>query len=113
MKGRMERDQARRRVVINRYGIRQALKGALRGAPTGATPMPTSLLAMDGSLVDRMMVSVRLAREPRAGSLTRLRRRCAWTGRSRGNSQDWQMSRIIFRQKALQGLLPGVRKASW
>jgi small subunit ribosomal protein S14 len=35
------------------------------------------------------------------------------TGRSRGNLQMFGLSRIAFREMALQGLIPGVKKASW
>ena len=50
---------------------------------------------------------------PRDSSPTRLRNRCAMTGRPRAFLRQFGLSRITFREMALQGLIPGVRKASW
>lgn len=38
---------------------------------------------------------------------------CAFTGRTRGYMRRFGMSRIVFREKALKGELPGVKKLSW
>lgn len=43
----------------------------------------------------------------------RLRNRCVLTGRSRGVFKRFKISRIMFRELALKGLLLGIRKASW
>jgi len=40
-------------------------------------------------------------------------RRCELTGRSRGYYRKFRMSRIMLRELALQGKIPGMRKASW
>ena len=56
---------------------------------------------------------VALAKLPRNSSATRYRRLCALTGRSRGNYRKFKLSRMMFRDLALDGLIPGVRKASW
>ena len=45
--------------------------------------------------------------------LTRYRNRCQLTGRPRGYMRGFGVSRIVFRELANQGLLPGVKKASW
>ena len=50
---------------------------------------------------------------PRDASPTRLRVRCAVTGRPRGNYRKFKLSRIKFRELSLQGLVPGVTKSSW
>ncbi len=39
--------------------------------------------------------------------------RCRICGRARGYLRRFQMCRICFRQRALRGEIPGVRKASW
>lgn len=39
--------------------------------------------------------------------------RCSQCGRARGFLRQFQLCRICFRTMALQGLLPGVTKASW
>ncbi len=44
---------------------------------------------------------------------TRFRNRCRLCGRPRGFMRQFLLCRICFRQLALKGLLPGVRKASW
>ncbi len=43
----------------------------------------------------------------------RVRNRCAVSGRARGYMRKFGVSRIVFREMALSGLIPGVRKASW
>ena len=50
---------------------------------------------------------------PRNSSPTRLHNRCALTGRPRSFMRKFGISRIAFRDLALQGKIPGVRKASW
>ncbi len=54
-----------------------------------------------------------LARLPRDASPTRIRSLCALTGRSRGVYRKFKISRIMLRELALQGKIPGMRKASW
>ncbi len=51
--------------------------------------------------------------DPIADMLTRIRNRCAMTGRPRAFLRQFGLSRITFREMALQGLIPGVTKASW
>ena len=50
---------------------------------------------------------------PRNSSSIRMRNRCQITGRSRGYMRQFGISRIQFREMASQGLIPGVKKASW
>jgi small subunit ribosomal protein S14 len=50
---------------------------------------------------------------PRNSASIRIRNRCAMTGRSRGFVRAFGLSRMAMRDMALNGLLPGVRKASW
>lgn len=45
--------------------------------------------------------------------LNRYRNRCALCGRSRGYMRRFGLCRLCFREKALVGEIPGVRKASW
>jgi len=44
---------------------------------------------------------------------TRKVRRCELTGRSRGVYRKFRVSRIVLRELALQGKVPGMRKSSW
>jgi small subunit ribosomal protein S14 len=50
---------------------------------------------------------------PKNSSPVRLKNRCQLTGRPRGYIRYFGVSRNIFRDMALQGKIPGVRKASW
>jgi small subunit ribosomal protein S14 len=50
---------------------------------------------------------------PRDSSATRLRNRCAMTGRPRAYLRQFGLARNKFRELALNGFLPGVKKASW
>ena len=54
-----------------------------------------------------------LQRLPRDASPTRLRNLCALTGRSRSVYRKFTISRIKLRELALEGKIPGMRKASW
>ncbi|MBI1949714.1 MAG: 30S ribosomal protein S14 [Deltaproteobacteria bacterium] len=54
-----------------------------------------------------------LNKMPKNGSPVRIRRRCGATGHPRANYRKFNLNRIRFRKMALEGLLPGVTKASW
>lgn len=60
----------------------------------------------------RLLAYSRLRLLPRDAAPTRLRNVCAVTGRSRGYYRDFGVSRIVLRQHALFGDLPGVFKGS-
>jgi small subunit ribosomal protein S14 len=50
---------------------------------------------------------------PKNASPVRLKNRCQLTGRPKGYMRYFGMSRVIFRDMALNGKIPGVKKASW
>lgn len=54
-----------------------------------------------------------LQKLPRNSSPTRINNRCSLTGRTRGYIRKYGVSRIKFRELALDGKIPGIRKASW
>jgi len=54
-----------------------------------------------------------LTKLPRNASPTRVVNRCAMSGRRRGYWRKFCVSRLTFREAALNGLIPGVTKASW
>jgi small subunit ribosomal protein S14 len=54
-----------------------------------------------------------LQKLPRDASPVRLKNRCALTGRPRGYMRRFGISRVMFREMALNGKIPGVRKSSW
>lgn len=54
-----------------------------------------------------------LQKLPKNASPVRLHNRCQLTGRPKGYMRQFGISRINFREMALKGLIPGVKKASW
>ncbi len=50
---------------------------------------------------------------PKNSNPIRLHNRCKLTGRPRGYIRQFGISRIQFREMASNGLIPGVKKASW
>jgi len=54
-----------------------------------------------------------LQKLPKNASPVRLHNRCALSGRPKGYMRQFGISRINFREMALAGLIPGVKKASW
>jgi len=54
-----------------------------------------------------------LSRLPRNSNPIRLHNRCNLTGRPKGYIRQFGISRIVFRELASKGLIPGVKKASW
>ena len=54
-----------------------------------------------------------LSKLPKDASPVRVVNRCAMSGRRRGYWRKFGCSRLTFREAALNGLIPGVTKASW
>lgn len=54
-----------------------------------------------------------LQKLPRDGSASRLNNRCNMTGRVRGYYRKFGLSRLVFRELALEGKIPGIVKSSW
>lgn len=54
-----------------------------------------------------------LQKLPKDASPVRLHNRCKLTGRPRGYMRQFGLSRVMFREMANNGLIPGVKKASW
>lgn len=62
---------------------------------------------------ERFAARLKMAKLPRNSHPTRVRNRCALTGRPRGNYRKFGISRLMLRELASQGLIPGVTKSSW
>jgi small subunit ribosomal protein S14 len=91
---------AKRQRLINQYAKkRAALKATIKNKAT--------------SDEDRFAAVVELSKLPRNSAQVRYRNRCQITGRPRGNYRLFGLSRITFRELASNGMVPGVRKASW
>jgi small subunit ribosomal protein S14 len=54
-----------------------------------------------------------LQKLPKNSSSVRIHNRCKLTGRPKGYMRQFGISRVMFREMANKGLIPGVRKASW
>ena len=68
---------------------------------------------VSSSMEERLEAQNQLSALPRNSSPVRVRNRCALTGRARGYMGLFKLSRIMCRELALQGVLPGVKKTSW
>lgn len=54
-----------------------------------------------------------LQKLPKNSSPVRLKNRCMFTGRARSYYRKFGVSRLVFREMALRGEIPGVKKSSW
>ena len=72
-------------------------------------------IADDGSKdeTERLIARLKMAEVPRNGNPTRIRNRCELTGRPRAYYRKFRLSRIMLRDLANKGLIPGVTKSSW
>ncbi len=93
------REQKRRKTVEKFKARRAALLEIIRDARA--------------SDEDKDAARARLQKLPRDASPTRLRNRCALTGRPRGVYRKFGLARNKLRELALRGEVPGVIKASW
>ena len=95
----IERDKKRKKLV-NRYKNKRAeLKAIIKD--------------QNVSPEERFQATLKLAELPRNSSKTRMRNRCALTGRPRSYYRKFNLSRIALRDLASRGELPGVVKSSW
>ena len=62
---------------------------------------------------DRMEARLKLQQLPRNANPTRLRNRCAITGRPRGTYRKFGLGRSKLREAAMRGDIPGLVKGSW
>lgn len=84
----MKAREAKRRIVVQRYAEKRAK------------------LKAEGDFLG-------LQKLPRNASPVRLHNRCKLTGRPKGYLRQFGISRITFREMASNGLIPGIKKASW
>jgi small subunit ribosomal protein S14 len=71
--------------------------------------------ANDESLdeTERLIARLKMAEVPRNGNPTRIRNRCEVTGRPRAYYRKFRLARVMLRDLANKGLIPGVVKSSW
>lgn len=65
------------------------------------------------SLEEKLQISFKFQQLPKNSSKVRLHNRCSITGRPKGFFRDFGVSRLILREMVHNGVLPGIRKASW
>jgi small subunit ribosomal protein S14 len=65
------------------------------------------------SMEERFKARLKLAELPRNSSATRLNNRCQLTGRPRAYYRKLKLSRIMLRELASNGQIPGMVKSSW
>lgn len=95
----IEKNKTRRKLATKQFAKRQALKKLIMDKNTPAE--------------ERFRAVVKLAEMPRNGAKIRIRNRCALTGRARGYHCKFGLSRLMLRELASKGQIPGVTKASW
>jgi small subunit ribosomal protein S14 len=98
-KSMIEREKKRQKVV-NRYAKKRA---ALK-----------KIIASSSSTDEERRVALAgLQQLPRNASPSRLRNRCAITGRPNGYYRKFGLARTTLREETMNGNIPGLRKASW
>jgi small subunit ribosomal protein S14 len=95
----IEREKRRARVA-KKYAVKRAQLKELIRSPK-STPE------------QRLAAQVQLQTQPRDASVSRQRRRCQITGRSRGVYRKFGLARSKIREVAMRGEIPGLGKASW
>jgi small subunit ribosomal protein S14 len=95
----VNRNKMRERMAARDKGKRAALKSVV----------------MDRTrpVEDRFEATIRLAQLPRNGAANRVRLRCELTGRARANYRKFKLCRIVLRDLASSGQIPGMVKSSW
>ena len=95
----VNRNQKRERMAARDKTKRAALKAVI--------------MDRDSAVEERFDASMKLAQLPRNGAAVRIKLRCAVTGRSKANYRKFKICRIVLRDLASSGQIPGMVKASW
>tara|TARA_Y100000748_G_scaffold55288_1_gene43640 strand:+ start:6251 stop:6556 length:306 start_codon:yes stop_codon:yes gene_type:complete len=100
---------AKKSKVVREYKLIEKVQryAALRAELKGVINNPETLPE------DRKAAVEKLDKLPRTSSRVRIRTRCFKTGRPRAVIRRFNLSRMVFREMALNGEIPGVTKASW
>lgn len=92
--------EVKREKLVRRHAEKRAALKAVIASPTA-------------SYDEKMDAVVALQKLPRDSSPSRMRNRCAMTGRPRGVYQKFGLGRNKLREATMRGDVPGLRKASW
>ena len=96
--------------AVNRNINREAM---VKRDRTKRSKLKEQMMDRGAPVEERFEASMKLAQLPRNGSRTRVKLRCALTGRSRSNYRKFKLCRIALRDLASAGQIPGMVKASW
>ncbi len=80
---------------------------------TKRAALKSVIMDRDSAVEERFDASMKLAQLPRNGAAVRVKLRCAVTGRSKANYRKFKVCRIVLRDLASSGQIPGMVKASW
>ena len=80
---------------------------------TDFTDYALKKIVNSGDPVEAFEAAQKLQAIPKNANPIRLHNRCKLTGRPKGYMRQFGVSRITFRELASNGLIPGVKKASW
>jgi small subunit ribosomal protein S14 len=96
------RERKREKMVVQYAKKREALTKILKSTDTSEEIQAAKWDAM-----------IAIQKLPANSSKIRVHNRCGLTGRPRGYMRQFGISRVTFREMALSGKIPGVKKASW
>jgi small subunit ribosomal protein S14 len=99
-KASMVNRELKRQRMVKKYGARRS-------------ELKAKVINPDLSEEDRNEAKIALNKMPRDSSSTRLRNRCALTGRPHGFYRKFGLGRNKLREAAMRGDVPGLVKASW
>jgi len=77
------------------------------------TQLKALIMNRDTSPEDRFNAALKLAALPRNSAPSRHRNRCEVTGRPRGVYRKFKLGRVLLRDLASKGQIPGMVKSSW
>lgn len=84
-----------------------------KSAQTKRAALKAIIMNKQTTMEDRFEAMMKLAKLPRNAAKNRIRNRCELTGRSRGTYRKFKLGRIILRDLAGFGMIPGMTKSSW
>ena len=95
----VEKNNKRKRMVASQKSSRDALRDIANDKTK--------------SFEERFEAMVKLSQKPRNSSKVRVKNRCSLTGRPRAYHGYFGVSRVMLRELASAGLIPGLKKSSW
>ena len=96
----MKNREAKRQQLVAKYAVKRAALKAIISSPSSTDEA-------------RWEAVIKLQKQPRDASASRLHNRCQITGRPHGVYRKFGLSRIKLRENTLRGYVPGLVKASW